>query len=44
MDGDTPLFIRNVSQLKLDDFDLTAVSGKPEEFERQESASWETKF
>lgn len=44
VDGDTPLFIRNVSRLKLDDFDLTAVSGKPEEFERQESASWETKF
>ena len=44
VEGDVPLFVRNVSRLKLDDFELTAVTGEPETFVRQESSSWETKF
>lgn len=40
----SPLHVRFVKNLKLDDFDLSAHTGEAPEFRREESPSWETKF
>lgn len=44
VEGDCPIHAKYVKNLKINDFDLTAVTGKAPEFQRENSSSWETKF
>ena len=44
VEGESPIHARYVQNLKLNNFDLTAVTGEAPEFQRVDSPSWETKF
>jgi hypothetical protein len=44
IEADTPILAKYIQNLKLDNFNLTAVTGIPSPFKRIKNDSWETKF
>ena len=44
IDGDTPICMKYIKGIKLDNFNLTAITGISVPFKRIKSDSWETKF